>query len=47
MTAGVREVLYNQPEVFDPRAYLKVGRSYVKDIVAHKITTVLGSENKK
>jgi len=47
MTAGVREVLYNQPEVFDPRAYLKVGRSYVKEIVAHKITTVLGSENKK
>ncbi len=46
MTAGVREVLYNKPEVFDPREYLKVGRQYVKDVVGHKISTVLGSDNK-
>ena len=44
LTAGVREVMWNHPEKFDPREYLKVGRQYVKDVVAHKITTVLGSE---
>jgi len=47
MTAGVRQVLTAKPEAFDPREYLKVGRAYVKEIVAHKITTVLGSENQK
>ena len=46
MTAGVREVLYNNPAVFDPREYLKAGRANVKALVAHKITNVLGSENK-
>ncbi|MBE5876052.1 MAG: class II fructose-1,6-bisphosphate aldolase [Lachnospiraceae bacterium] len=46
MTAGVREVLYNNPAAFDPREYLKVGRANVKALVAHKITNVLGSENK-
>lgn len=46
MTAGIREVMWNHPEKFDPREYLKVGRSYVKDVVKHKITEVLGSEGK-
>ena len=46
MTAGVREVLYNKPEAFDPRDYLKVGRANVKDVVAHKIKHVLGSDGK-
>ena len=46
LTAGVREVMWQHPEKFDPREYLKVGRAYVKDVVAHKITTVLGSEGK-
>ena len=46
MTAGIREVLFQKPEVFDPREYLKVGRQYVKDLVAHKITEVLGSDGK-
>ena len=45
-TAGVREVLYNNPAAFDPREYLKAGRANVKALVAHKITNVLGSENK-
>ena len=45
-TAGGREVLFYKPEVFDPREYLKVGRQYVKDLVAHKITEVLGSDGK-
>ena len=46
MTAGVRQVLFNKPEAFDPREYLKVGRQYVKELVAHKITEVLGSDGK-
>ena len=43
MTAGIREVFVKDPSVFDPRGYLKLGRQYVKDIVAHKIKDVLGS----
>ena len=46
LTAGIREVMWNKPEVFDPREYLKVGRQYVKDVVAHKIKEVLGSDGK-
>ena len=44
MTAGVRTVFSENPAAFDPREYLKVGRKNVKDIVAHKIKGVLGSE---
>ena len=43
MTAGIRRVLTAQPEIFDPRGYLKVARSEVKKMVAHKIGEVLGS----
>jgi len=46
MTAGIREVFAAKPDVFDPRTYLKVGRKNVKDVVAHKIKEVLGSEGK-
>ena len=46
MTAGVRQVLTADPAKFDPREYLKVGRQYVKDVVAHKIKDVLGCEGK-
>ena len=46
MTAGIREVLFTNPAAFDPREYLKVGRSNVKTLVEHKIKNVLGSENK-
>ncbi len=46
MTAGVRQVLYNDPSVFDPREYLKAGRANVKALVAHKIVNVLGSNGK-
>ena len=46
MTAGIREVMWEHPEKFDPREYLKVGRQYVKDVVAHKITEVLGCAGK-
>ena len=44
MTAGVRTVFSENPAAFDTREYLKVGRKNVKDIVAHKIKDVLGSE---
>ena len=46
MTAGIREVMWSKPEVFDPRDYLKVGRANVKTVVMHKIKDVLGSEGK-
>lgn len=46
MTAGIREVFTAHPDYFDPRQYLTVGRKNVKDVVAHKIREVLGSEGK-
>lgn len=46
MTAGVRQDLVENPEHFDPRQYLKLGRSYVKELVTHKIECVLGSAGK-
>jgi fructose-bisphosphate aldolase class II len=46
MTAGIRQVFTEKPDVFDPRTYLKVGRKNVKDVVMHKIKEVLGSEGK-
>lgn len=45
MTAGIRRVMSEQPDVFDPRTYLTVARAEVKKMVAHKIKDVLGSEN--
>ncbi len=46
MTAGIRRVFATNPSAFDPREYLKVGRSEVKKMVEHKIVDVLGSDNK-
>ena len=46
MTAGIREHFDNHPEHFDPRQYCGDGRAYVKEIVKHKITEVLGSNDK-
>lgn len=46
LTAGIRQTMFSDPSAFDPRTYLKVGRQYVKDVVAHKIKNVLGSEGK-
>ncbi|MBQ7160801.1 MAG: class II fructose-1,6-bisphosphate aldolase [Clostridia bacterium] len=46
MTAGIRRVLKEKPEVFDPRGYLTVARDEVKKMVAHKIEYVLGSAGK-
>ena len=46
MTAGIRRVRANQPEVSDPRTYRSVGRDEVKTMVKHKIVDVLGSNGK-
>jgi fructose-bisphosphate aldolase class II len=46
MTAGIREYMTEHPEAFDPRAYLKVGRENIKQIVKNKIVNVLGSDGK-
>jgi fructose-bisphosphate aldolase class II len=43
MTAGIRRVFNNEPGVFDPRGYLSVARTEVKNMVKHKIVNVLGS----
>ena len=46
MTAGVREALVENEDMFDPRVYLKQGRAYVKELVGHKMINVLGSNGK-
>ena len=43
MTAGIRRVFNEKPDVFDPRGYLTVARDEVKKMVKHKIVDVLGS----
>ena len=45
MTAGIRRVFNDDPSVFDPRGYLSVARTEVKNMVKHKIVNVLGSNN--
>ena len=44
LTAGIREHFVQHPEHFDPRQYLAPGRAYIKELVAHKIKEVLGSD---
>jgi len=46
MTAGIREHFAKNPEHFDPRQYLAPGRDYIKELVKHKITKVLGCDGK-
>ncbi len=46
MTAGIRRVFSETPDVFDPRGYLSVARNEVKKMVQHKIRNVLGSSGK-
>ena len=45
MTAGIRRVMSEKPDVFDPRTYLSVARDEVRKTVYHKIVDVLGSAN--
>lgn len=46
MTATIREFFAEHPDKFDPREYLRPARAAVKDLVAHKITDVLGCDGK-
>ena len=46
MTAAIREHFAQYPGHFDPREYLKPARAAIKDMVAHKIKYVLGSDGK-
>ena len=46
MTAGIREHFNAHPDHFDPRQYVADGRTYIKELVEHKIKDVLGSANR-
>jgi fructose-bisphosphate aldolase class II len=46
MTAAIRQVLAEQPSVFDPRKYLGPGRTSLKELYMHKNNNVLGSAGK-
>ncbi len=45
-TASVREHLFEHPDHFDPRQYLKPARENIKELVRHKIDDVLGCNGK-
>ena len=46
MTASIRKYFAENPSHFDPRQYLAPARTAIKDMVAHKINTVLGCAGK-
>lgn len=46
MTACIRKYMAENPTHFDPRQYLAPARTAIKDMVAHKINTVLGCAGK-
>ena len=46
MTGYIRKYMAEHPDHFDPRQYLKPARQAVKEMVAHKIVNVLGSDGK-
>lgn len=46
MTAGIRKTFIDNPEVFDPRKYLGLGRDYIQETVRHKMREVFGCSNK-
>ena len=46
MTASIRKYFAENPGHFDPRQYLKPARVAIKDMVAHKLVTVLGCDGK-
>ena len=45
-TGSVRQHLYEHPEHFDPRQYLKPARENIKELVKHKLVEVLGCNGK-
>ncbi len=46
MTASIRKHFNEHPDHFDPRQYLTDARNNIRDVVRHKITEVLGSNDK-
>lgn len=46
LTASIRKFFAEHPEQFDPRSYLVPAREAVKNMVAHKIRTVMGCSDK-
>ena len=46
MTGTIRQYMADHPADFDPRQYLKPARANIKKLVMHKITDVLGCDNK-
>ncbi len=46
MTASIRKVFTEQPDVFDPRKYLSPARDAIADMVAHKMRNVLNCSGK-
>lgn len=46
MTGVIRKYMAENPSHFDPRQYLAPARTAIKDMVAHKINTVLGCAGK-
>ena len=46
MTGGIRKTFVEKPEVFDPRAYMGLGRTYIQETVEHKMRDVFGCANK-
>ena len=46
MTGTIRQYMAEHPADFDPRQYLKPARANIKKLVMHKITDMLGCDNK-
>ncbi len=46
MTASIRKHFNEHPDHFDPRQYLTDARNSIREVVKHKITEVLGSNDK-
>ena len=46
MTAGIRKTFVENPEIFDPRGYMGLGRTYIQETVEHKMRDVFGCSNK-
>ena len=46
MTGTIRQFFAEHPEKFDPREYLKPARANIKEIVRHKLISVLGCAGK-
>ncbi len=46
LTAAIRKHLAENPAHFDPRQYLSPARAAIKDVVTHKLITVLGCAGK-